>query len=46
MIKTIKEITQPEWLMPEHTSTWPELAIGLYEALTEKKLKSLIILTI
>ncbi len=21
----------------KHTSTWPELAIGLYEALTEKK---------
>ena len=23
--------------MSEHTKTWPELAIGLYEALTEKK---------
>ena len=22
--------------MSEHTNTWPELAIGLYEALTEK----------
>ncbi len=23
--------------MSEHTNTWPELAIGLYEALTDKK---------
>ena len=23
--------------MSEHTKTWPELAIGLYEALTERK---------
>ena len=23
--------------MSEHTKTWPELAIGFYEALTEKK---------
>ena len=23
--------------MSEHTQTWPELAIGLYEMLTEKK---------
>ena len=23
--------------MSEHTKTWPELAIGLYEELTEKK---------
>ena len=37
MVEVIKEITQPEWLMSEHTQTWPELAIGLYEALTEKK---------
>ena len=37
MVEVIKEITQPEWLMSEHTQTWPELAIGLYEMLTEKK---------
>ena len=32
-----KEITQPERLMFENNDTLPELAIGLYEALTEKK---------
>ena len=25
------------WLMSKHTQTWPKLAIGLYEALTDKK---------
>jgi len=33
----LKEITQPERPMSERNDTLPELAIGLYEALTEKK---------
>ena len=37
---TIMETKNLMWfekIMSEHTKTWPELAIGLYEALTEKK---------